>query len=131
MLMQSADGAIFLLPALPDVWQAQGRISGLRARGGFEIVDLEWKDGKVVKAVIKSSIGGNLRIRVANKMTLDRGEALTAATGANANLFFQTEGTPTPIVSSLVTVQLQALKDTFLYDIKTSKEKTYTLVASK
>ena len=61
MLMQSADGEIHLLPALPDAWP-QGSVSGLRARGGFEIVSMKWKDGKIVKAVIKSTLGGNLRL---------------------------------------------------------------------
>jgi alpha-L-fucosidase 2 len=69
MLMQSADGDIHLLPALPDVWQA-GSVTGLRARGGFEIMKMEWKDAKLVKVVIRSAIGGNLRLRVPNAMKL-------------------------------------------------------------
>lgn len=130
MLMQSADGAIFLIPALPDVWSS-GRVSGLRARGGFEIVDMEWKDGKVVKAVIKSLIGGNLRVRVPNKMIFDDSKMLEMAIGDNPNVFFQTEKTPAPIVSTQTTTSVQEVKETFLYDIPTSKGRTYTLVASK
>ena len=51
-----------------------GSISGLRARGGFEIVSMEWKDGKMVKVVIKSTIGGNLRLRVPNEMKRNGGK---------------------------------------------------------
>lgn len=51
MLVQSHDGKIELLPALPDAWKS-GKVSGLKARGG-KTVSIEWKDGKIVKSKIK------------------------------------------------------------------------------
>lgn len=65
MLVQSHDGRLTLLPALPAAWN-HGAAKGLRARGGFE-VDMEWQDGKVTKATIHSHVGGQLTIRHAGK----------------------------------------------------------------
>src|SRR5678810_525709 len=98
MLMQSADGDLHLLPALPDVWK-NGSITGLRARGGFEIENMEWKDGKLVKLIVRSKLGGNLRLRVPNEMKLSTGSSLKKATGNNMNPFYAVEKTAAPIIS--------------------------------
>lgn len=128
MLMQSADGTLDLIPAIPDAWQAGGSVSGLRARGGFEVENVVWKDSRVVKAVIESTLGGNLRLRVPNAMQLSDGSPLKKAVGKNINPFYQTEATPAPIVSPKATIVSPELKETFVYDIATEKGEQYTFV---
>jgi alpha-L-fucosidase 2 len=61
MLLQSHDGEIALLPALPKAW-ATGRYKGLRARGGVE-VEIAWRDGKPVSATLHASLDASHKIR--------------------------------------------------------------------
>ena len=129
MLMQSANGEMHLLPALPDVWQTGGSISGLRAIGGFQLVSMEWKDGKVAKAVIRSTLGGNLRLRLPNAVKWSTGGSLKKATGTNSNPFYQVVETAEPIISPKASIAPLNLTETMVYDVPTEAGKIYTLVA--
>ncbi|WP_343305512.1 glycoside hydrolase family 95 protein [Chitinophaga niabensis] len=121
MLVQSHDGAVHLLPALPRQWQ-NGRVAGLRARGGFEIKELVWKDGQVQKLVIRSTLGGNCRLRVPNVL-----KGLKATTREeNPNPFFAIAHIPQPVISGKAKLTPLVLKETVLYDVATQPGKTYT-----
>ncbi|RZK81815.1 MAG: glycoside hydrolase family 95 protein [Pedobacter sp.] len=67
MLVQSHISEIQLLPALPEVW-SNGSVKGLKTRGNFELVNLEWKNGKVSKVSIKSLSGEPCTLRVAQPL---------------------------------------------------------------
>jgi alpha-L-fucosidase 2 len=130
MLMQSSDGALHLLPALPDALAEKGTISGLRARGGFEILNMEWKEGRVVKLSIKSNLGGNLRLRVPNTLNMSkRFGTLKFASEDNPNPFYFVEKMAPPIISPESTIEHTILKETKLLDLKTEKGVTYTFWA--
>jgi alpha-L-fucosidase 2 len=76
LLAQSQMGEIELLPALPPQWPA-GKVSGLCARGGYEI-GVEWKDGKLLSATVKNVSGdGHCKVRYGDQVTelnLKKGE---------------------------------------------------------
>ena len=130
MLVQSHAGFLHLLPALPTEWKQEGEVKGLRSRGGFVVTDLKWADGKVVSVKIKSTIGGNLRLRTATPLTLADGTALTPATGNNSNDLMQPYNMPDPIVKDMSKIPATKLEETQLYDIPTVAGEEITLVAN-
>ena len=122
MLVQSHDGFIYLLPALPAAWK-DGSVRGLRTRGGFE-VDMDWRNGRLVKATIRSTIGGNCRLRANTALS---GKGLRKAKGNNPNPLFQLMQGQAVKVSPEAQLPKPVLPKSFLYDLTTEAGKTYIL----
>ena len=123
MLLQSHDGAVHLLPALPDAWQ-EGEVKGLQARGAFT-VDMTWKEGTLQEAVVNSKIGGTLRLRSYVPLT---GEGLKEATGECPNPLMAPALIREPLKSKeLKKFELLPLKKVYEYDIETRPNQTIRL----
>ena len=121
MLLQSHDGAVHLLPALPDAW-AEGEVNGLRARGAF-VVDMKWSKGELTEAAIFSRIGGKLRLRSYVPL---RGDGLFTATGECDNDLLKPAVIREPLKSEELTEFKQIpIKKVYEYDIMTVPGKIY------
>lgn len=84
MLMQSHAGFIQLLPALPDVW-SEGSVSGLKARGNFEVA-MNWKQGHLSEATILSGSGNECRLRTSVPVTIkEGGKEVTTSSPVTSN----------------------------------------------
>lgn len=128
MLVQSHAGFMQILPALPLEWKKNGEVKGLCTRGGFEITDLKWTDGKVTLLKIKSKVGGNLRLRAATPLKLVDGTSLRLAEGDNTNPLMQPYRMPAPIVKDKSKIPATLLPETVLYDIPTEAGQEIELV---
>lgn len=123
MLLQSHDGAIHLLPAVPDQWQ-QGSVKGLMARGGF-VIDISWKNGNITYLKIQSKLGGNCRLRVNGKFQVKGKVILKQASGDNPNSFYTTASIKKPLVSAKAKLNGVAVNATSLYDFTTTAGGVY------
>ncbi len=122
MLLQSYDGCVDILPALPSAWK-EGSVTGLVARGGF-MFDISWKNGKVYEIRVESKLGGNLRLRSISELSA---EELQVANGNNSNEFYQLNEVEKPIISHKAKMKKLKLPKTYSYDLSTTAGKQYII----
>ena len=129
MLLQSHDGAVQLLPALPDDWKT-GEVKGLRARGGF-IVDEVWSEAELRSAVVRSTIGGKLRLRSYVPLQLAKGPkgvVLSEAKGDCPNPLLAPANIKQPLQSKeLQSLSLLPIRKVYEYDLDTTAGQVYQL----
>ena len=124
MLMQSHEGAIQLLPALPEVW-SDGAITGIIARGGYE-VDLSWKKNRVSELTVKAKYDGNCRIRSKTRLKWTNGKNLKPAKGANSNPIFYDVAVKDPIISTEADLDKVKLARFYEYGVPVKAGEIYT-----
>lgn len=119
MFVQSHDGFVNLLPALPKAWP-KGRVKGLRTVGGFVVEDMTWEEGRLKQVTVRSTLGGNLRIGAKEKAVAYK--AVSAGL-QNPNPLFAVWSMPVEKDGQLLTAKCN--NNLHLYDIETHKGETY------
>ncbi|HWJ91673.1 MAG TPA: glycoside hydrolase family 95 protein [Flavisolibacter sp.] len=123
MLLQSHEGAVELLPALPRAWK-KGSISGIKARGNFT-VDMKWNEGELVQAKIHANLDGSCTVTASQpiRVVAERTLHTTAA-----NPLLTVYGKPPYENNSKVQLQDLGLKKKYSVTFFAIKGKTYTIV---
>ncbi len=123
LFVQSHAEAVDLLPALPDVWPS-GSVEGLRARGGFVVEQMAWRDGRLVEATIRSTLGGVLRLRSKTPLM---GNGLYEARGEVENPLLALPPVLEPLRSAEAPVVEILPDERFTYDLKTEVGGRYVI----
>ena len=126
MLAQSHAGEIHLLPALPSAWPS-GSARGIRLRGGFE-VDLEWSAGALVRAALRSRLGGVARVRTTHAIMVSGAPAAPAG-GVNPNLFFRVHDPGAPAGTGAAAAATVGSPRGVVTDIRTERNGAVVLSA--
>jgi len=128
MLIQSHNGYIHLLPALPDSWPS-GEVKGLVARGGF-VIDMRWADGKLQNLSIYSRLGGICRIKVPEEMTCKEADLSDSSAESGNQLLQQPIAVPFINTSGAKLVDMQIASGE-IYEWTTVAGKTYQFEEKK
>lgn len=125
MLLQSQNGEVHLLPALPSEWKT-GAVNGIKARGDFT-VNINWKENKLTKAVIISNLGGNCRLRTSIPVKVIE-TTTNVANGVNPNqLNNMTKAEEFKKNGSAKLLDLPIVKS-YVIDFNTIKGRSYTII---
>jgi len=123
MLAQSHDGAVHLLPALPQAWP-DGEVKGLVMRGGF-VVDMRWAEGQISELKIHSRLGGNLRLRTHSPLPKMKEFNNKNAHGVNSNPFYRQPLVKKPLKNTARVLPQLSLVNTYLVDVATNAKRDY------
>jgi alpha-L-fucosidase 2 len=126
-LVQSHEGEIHLLPALPTSWHT-GKVTGLKARGGVT-VDMEWENGQLKTAKIHSAVGGLIKIRT-NEQVFCADEAEDTM-DINTNDLFQWVNPGLPIIHNPKGTANWQGKKSFHLTLNTTSGGNYHILARK